>query len=236
MTPFVFGKHPSFGDFISYGGSGALIAGLDAWLERVLPPIKAGLGADWQAAWSSAPPLRFWIGPDVLGSPAQGLFLPSRDRVGRAYPLIVGLTDAAFVPPTDPRHSEAPFEALWAHILRHAPPEALHFKGASELLDGFEVPLGMMFDWHDGQDPNVWGHRTDGDLPRLFADARGVDAARAQQTRSHWWHPAMPRRAAGWFGGAGLPETAAMRWLLTERQCGPAPADINATQEEEPSA
>ena len=217
MTPFLYGKHPAFGDFISYGGDGALISGLDRWLERVLPPIKAELGPAWAQAWSSAPPLRFWLGAEVLGRPAQGLFLASRDRVGRAYPLIVGLTDVAFVPPTDPRHSEAPYDALWNHILRNAPPSATKFGGAAELLDGFDPVAGAAFEWSDGQESTVWGHRTDGDLPRLFADARGVDAARAQYRRSHWWHPATGPRAAGWMGADGLPDTAAMKWLLTER-------------------
>ena len=221
MTPFLYGKHPAFGDFLSYGSSGGLVSGLDHWLETVLTELRDGLGAGWESSWQSAPVLRFWIGPDVLGVPAYGVFLPSRDRVGRKYPLLVGVSDPegeghAGVPPTDSRHDEAVYDALYAHIAGLRPPEG-GFRGGADLLEGLTLPPAPAIVWEEGLSGTIWGQRNDGDLARLLQDAGGVEAERAEFSRSHWWHPDQGARAAGWLACDGLPKTEAFGWLLTGR-------------------
>lgn len=225
MIPFLYGKHPAFGDFLSYGGSGALVSGLDRWLEPVLTALRDSLGDAWTMVWQSAPVLRFWIGPDVLGVPAYGVFLPSRDRVGRIYPLLIGVSDPegeghAGVPPTDPRHDETIYDALFAHIAGIKSPEG-GFRGGADLLEGLDLPSSPALMWEEGLSGTIWGQRNDGDLARLLKDAAGVEAERAEFRRSHWWHPEQGPRAAGWLACDGLPGVDALGWLFTERLRSP---------------
>lgn len=216
MRMVIYGKHPAFGDFLAHGMDHSALHQLDKWLERVLPPLKKELGDQWEAVWGSAPPLYFWLGPDILGAPLMGLFAPSQDKVGRRFPLVLGLTGVITPPPLHPAHDAAPYLALSAHLAAFkVPPDGT--RGAATLAQGFEVPHLHGIAFEKGQDGAIWGHREDGDLGKVFADALQADADKAQLGRSHWWHADMPHRYAGWLGANGLPDTTAMRWLLTER-------------------
>ena len=212
----IYGKHPAYGDFLAHGLPHERFAHFDTWLEGVLPALKKGLGDAWEAAWAAAPPLNFWVGPDVIGVPLIGVFLPSQDKVGRRFPLVFGLTGVVTPPPLHPAHDETPYRALAAHIAQFEVPKE-GTRGVATLLDGFAAPALQGVAFEEGQDGALWGHRDDGDLRRLFADAKGADADKAQLGRSHWWHSALPERAAGWLGANGLPDVTSMRWLLTER-------------------
>lgn len=88
-----FGKIPSRGDFVRHGLPPATVAALDAWCERVLPESRAILGEDWGPAWMEAPIWRFRLPADRCGpEPLAGLWLPSTDRAGRLFPLILAVT------------------------------------------------------------------------------------------------------------------------------------------------
>ena len=215
-TVVIYGKHPAYGDFLAHGMDHALLSHFDTWLEGILPTLKKELGEHWEASWAAAPPLNFWIGPDIIGAPLMGIFLPSQDKVGRRFPLMFGLTGIVTPPPLHPAHDESPYHALALHIAQFEIPKD-GTRGVSTILDGFEVPAlqGVVFE--PGQDGTIWGHRDDGDLRRLFSDAYTTDSQKAQLSRSHWWHAGLPNRTAGWLGSNGLPDLTAMRWLLTER-------------------
>lgn len=215
-TVVVYGKHPAYGDFLAHGMDHDLLSWFDNWLEGILPPLKEGLGDQWEAAWAAAPPINFWLGPDVIGAPLMGLFLPSQDKVGRRFPLIFGLTGVVTPPPLHPAHDEGPYRALSAHIAHFQVPKE-GTRGVTTLIEGFQPPALQGIAFETGQDGALWGHRDDGDLPRLFADALTADADKAQLARSHWWHEALPTRSSGWLGANGLPDLTGMRWLLTER-------------------
>lgn len=216
MSMVIYGKHPAFGDFLTYGMDHSILHKLDTWLEEVLPPLKAELGEQWEAVWAAAPPLYFWLGPDVLGAPLIGLFTPSQDRVGRRFPLVLGLTGVVTPPPLHQAHDAAPYLALSAHLAAfNVPKEGT--RGAATLAEGFEMPHLQGTPFKKGQDGSIWGHREDGDLGRLFADAVQADADKAQLGRSHWWHANMPHRYAGWLAANGLPDLTGLHWLLTDR-------------------
>lgn len=212
----IYGKHPAFGDFLAHGLAHELLGRFDTWLGEVLPALKKSLEDNWEATWAAAPRLNFWLGPDIIGAPLMGVFLPSQDKVGRRFPLIVGLTGVVTPPPLHPAHDPVPYRTLAHHIAGFTVPKD-GTRGASTLIDGLEPPplQGVVFE--PGQDGTIWGHREDGDLRRLFSDALSADADKAQLGRSHWWHEAMPTRSAGWLGANGLPDLTALRWLLTER-------------------
>ena len=219
MSLVIYGKHPAFGDFLAHGMEPARLRLFDSWLDAVLPPLKQSLGDAWEAAWTAAPPLNFWLGPDILGAPLIGVFLPSRDKVGRRFPLLVGLTGVVTPPPLHQTHDERPYLALAAHIAQfQVPPDGV--RGAQSLVEGFVAPPLQGVAFEDGQDGTLWGHREDGNLRRLFDDAYVADADKAQLGRSHWWHASLPDRHAGWLAANGLPDLPAMQWLLTERARG----------------
>lgn len=75
-----FGKLPSRGDFVRAGLSRPAVAACDRWLSSV-PHLPTA---------SLIPPWRFAFAPGVCGPAVlTGIVLPSRDRVGRAFPLLV---------------------------------------------------------------------------------------------------------------------------------------------------
>jgi type VI secretion system ImpM family protein len=91
-APFVFGKLPSHGDFVSRGLSAAERDGWDAWASRGLDLAATALGDAFPDAYATAPPWRFVL-PDAGGWRA-GAFAPSVDRSGRRFPVIAGFAVA----------------------------------------------------------------------------------------------------------------------------------------------
>lgn len=217
MGLIIYGKHPLVGDFLAHGLDTLIFRRFDSWLEQILPPLKEDLGAHWETTWAAASPLNFWIGPDVLGVPLLGVFMPSHDKVGRRFPFILGLSGVVTPPPLHKAHDPTPYIALADHIAGFTPPEQ-GMKGAASFAEGFVEPLHYGVPFEKGQDGTLWGHREDGDLGRLFSDAATADADKAQLGRSHWWHGPLNGKSAIWLGANGLPDLTGMRWLLSTHE------------------
>lgn len=88
-----YGKIAEAGDFVGRGLAPEVTAALDAWLQQVLLDSRAVLGDDWLPAYLSMPVWRFAMtaglcGPDTL----IGAIMPSIDRVGRHFPLVIATT------------------------------------------------------------------------------------------------------------------------------------------------
>lgn len=224
MNGVVYGKQIGFGDFVSHGLPTECFAVLDRWLQTELPKLKEDMGDAWETVWAAAPVLRFWIGPELIGAPLMGAMAASRDKVGRRYPLILGVTGVIAPPPTHPAHTERPHEYTTEH-LRQVLALQEPGSGAASLLQRFDPPDVLGEPWDLRQDGTLWGQREDGDLARLFSDATANDADKAQLSRSHWWHEDLPDRAAGWLALNRLPDADALRWLLTARGRAPATAE-----------
>jgi len=91
QAPGFFGKLPSHGDFVGRRLPPEVRQRLDEWLQRALMHSKAELGPAWLATWGSSPLWRFVIGAGVCGEQAwAGVMMPSADRVGRCFPLLLG--------------------------------------------------------------------------------------------------------------------------------------------------
>ncbi|AVL72051.1 type VI secretion system-associated protein TagF [Oligella urethralis] len=90
-----YGKLPAAGDFVRRRLSSELVNWWHRWLELGLPSVKEG--AAKQSLFFHAPIWNFALpashGCDVV---QLGCVAPSRDRVGRLYPLLVSL----YVPPS----------------------------------------------------------------------------------------------------------------------------------------
>ncbi|WP_052249802.1 type VI secretion system-associated protein TagF [Tateyamaria sp. ANG-S1] len=218
MAYVIYGKHPGFGDFVAHGLPVDASRRLEKWVGRVLPDLRTGLGEAWASVWDSAPVLRFWCGGDVLGVPFYGLWAPSRDAVGRRYPLILGLSGGAAPPPVQKGHEAARYAQLEAQLGRVARAEVGQ-GGVQALIDLLD-PMPEDDEALDQMPASgmLWAQRADGDLDRLMQDAAAPDAAHAQCGRSHWWCDAVRGRAAAWLAVTGLPQADALHWLMVDAQ------------------
>ncbi len=89
-----YGKMPALGDFFRSGLSPGFVAGWDGWLQQVMPAARVLLGARWTGCYMAAPIWRFSLGPGLAGAlPALGVMMPSIDRIGRQFPLVLASVD-----------------------------------------------------------------------------------------------------------------------------------------------
>jgi type VI secretion system protein ImpM len=87
-----YGKMPASGDFVHRRLPRELIAWWDRWLQHGVAALKPSADAHAARGFAGAPIWNFAIpaGPGA-GVAQLGCIAPSRDRVGRAYPLCVAL-------------------------------------------------------------------------------------------------------------------------------------------------
>ena len=86
-----FGKLPSHGDFVRYQASGPTLQAMDVWLQQGLHFAQTRLGPAFDAAYDGAGAFAFYFAPRHETHVLTGMLRPSRDRVGRAYPLLIAL-------------------------------------------------------------------------------------------------------------------------------------------------
>jgi type VI secretion system protein ImpM len=90
-APFLFGKLPAHGDFVSRGLDGAGRQAWDVAASRLLDTAQSRLGPDFAEAHGQAPPWRFVCGPGPLGPDWRaGTLAPSVDSAGRRFILALG--------------------------------------------------------------------------------------------------------------------------------------------------
>lgn len=205
MGRFVYGKHPAFGDFLTAGLSDVAQGRIEAWLNASLQTLRTAWGDAWEQGFDASPPIAFWIGARVAGQAAmRGAMLPSRDKVGRRFPLLAGTEGPGPLPPavdpTDRYGTE--IAALLAGL---APDPDKGAQGVIALLPEVE---GEDVD----PDPAFWAARDDGDTAQLWADVALADHLRAAHGRSYWWVASAPTAL---YAAEGLPPAGALAWLMT---------------------
>lgn len=85
-----FGKLPARGDFVERRLDRGFCRGMDDWLQAGMAASQALLGEAWLPLYLEAPIWRFALGAGVCGPrQAMGVMMPSVDRVGRYFPLVV---------------------------------------------------------------------------------------------------------------------------------------------------
>jgi type VI secretion system protein ImpM len=90
QAPGFFGKLPSHGDFIGRRLPPDVRDCFDRWLQAGLVRSREDLGDEWLPIWLSSPLWRFVVAADVCGGQAwAGVMMPSHDRVGRCFPLLL---------------------------------------------------------------------------------------------------------------------------------------------------
>lgn len=87
-----FGKMPALGDFLRMDLPQGFVGPWDKWLQQALLSAREALGERWQGCYFSAPIWRFGLSAGVAGSaPMLGVMMSSVDRVGRSFPLTLGV-------------------------------------------------------------------------------------------------------------------------------------------------
>ncbi|MDT0681951.1 type VI secretion system-associated protein TagF [Roseicyclus sp. F158] len=212
----LFGKLPSRGDFVARAVPAEILQHWEGWLERSVAGAKAELGEAWQETWDAAPVWRFWIGEMVFGHPVAGVLAPSRDKVGRRFPLTL------FVSGAGPRHPAPPLAddgttPAWYDTLERTALQA----GSP----GFDGDLDAMIQRIPLPDCAVQAQPEDrrfaffaygeSGLPQLMEDVRAHDHQLASAVRTYWWTPGNDRVGPAMIAQTGMPDGAALGAMLT---------------------
>lgn len=120
-----FGKMPALGDFFHMNAPAGFVRVWDDWLQGAMLTASQASGDAWDALYMSAPIWRFTL-PAGLAGPGKiiGVLMPSVDRVGRRFPLVL-------MAPVD---REGP--AALDHLLSDPTFDALEDVALSALDDG----------------------------------------------------------------------------------------------------
>ncbi|MGL4310407.1 MAG: type VI secretion system-associated protein TagF [Paracoccaceae bacterium] len=209
MGTFVYGKHPAFGDFIGAGLPLVVQERLEAWLNAMLADLRAGWAAAWETSFDAAPALFFWVGGRVTGEAALcGVMIPSRDKVGRRFPLLAGTVGNGYLPPVLNAGMTLPADTL-AQLDGLEPNAAA---GAAGILAALKVEEAE----DQPTEPAFWASRADPDAAQLWADVAAADHLRAAATRSYWWLGS--GEDAALYATEGWPHARAIAWLMAGGQ------------------
>lgn len=100
MTLGLYGKLPIRGDFIRRGMPADLVAAWDRWASAGIQQAREQLGdVAFAEAWDEMPHWCFALPEGACGTAAiAGVMAPSRDAVGRRYPLLIAAPVASPAP------------------------------------------------------------------------------------------------------------------------------------------
>ncbi|UXH76141.1 type VI secretion system-associated protein TagF [Roseateles amylovorans] len=188
-----FGKLPALGDFVHRRLDIDTLERLDAWLSDGLTQRIRAAPEHWLDAYDRAPRWRFAWASGVLmtkglwSGPVCGVLLPSRDRVGRRFPLI------ALRPMTAPM---SPAAHEWLSGL-----ESVLCLAVSEAwsVAQLEASLALL-----------------DSIAPLHADRAAVSHGRPPPGRTFWAaSPVSAGEEPTWSGHRGLPAGPAFARLIT---------------------
>jgi len=115
----LYGKLPSYGDFISRNLNSSFIASWDEWLQHFISGSQEQMGDNWLDIYLTSPIWRFVLSPGVIDNNMwAGLMMPSVDRVGRYFPISLAKPFASNVSPVKFILEQGEwFDALEQHCL-----------------------------------------------------------------------------------------------------------------------
>ncbi len=138
------GKLPSVSDFASRRMDARLVDLWDRWISAGLAKMRADDAAHWVDAYLASPTWRFVSGPGFFPAPFHlfawaGVLMPSVDRVGRYYPLL--LTAPLSEIPRRPEHQASLWR--WFGSLEDMAIQALQDDWPIEALETELFQLGL---------------------------------------------------------------------------------------------
>lgn len=215
----VWGKLRLHGDFLALGLDGAARACVVPWLDASLSALREEWGEGWGPRFDGMAPLGFWIGPAVTGgAPVAGVMAPSRDKVGRRYPLLIlGRGEAAPPMLVPSRFHAAAGEAL-AGLLASGQADAAGWP--RDLAEAAAAP-------DSADDPSlVWARNPGCSGAEVLAEIAGYDHAAACAGRVQVWTLGAPGVV---LTCNGLPSAQGLGWLIEASQSdATGPADDQA--------
>lgn len=141
VAPFLFGKMPAHGDFISRGLDDETIETGDAVVAEGLALAMAHWDMRWDDVYVETPVWRFLATPGVLGRNwLAGIFMASVDAVGRQFPLMLGFASPTLALMASSEATEAALDDA-ENIARSALLESLSVDAAMQRLAAATVTL-----------------------------------------------------------------------------------------------
>lgn len=142
-APGWFGKLASLGDFASRRLAPDWVRPVDRWLSAGMAAGERRLGEAWWPAYLRAPLWRFAWAPGVVDAQWWfGVLMPSCDRVGRYYPLVVAQSRPSASADPD---ALAHLERWWTEAAQ----AALHTLDEGANVEAFEAALAGLPPWPD---------------------------------------------------------------------------------------
>lgn len=187
-----FGKVSTHGDFVGRRLPAQLVQAWDGWLQASIAASQARLGQAWLERYLTSPVWRFAIAPGVLGAEGLGgVMMPSVDRVGRYFPLMLGAVGAP--PLLDWFHGQA----AWYDAIEDLARESLDPAFVLARFDGAPAPMLA------GAAPPAAGAAWR--LP-LGSDMTAAVANAALHGHSLWWTDGGPGIDASMLVCRGMPQ------------------------------
>jgi type VI secretion system protein ImpM len=137
------GKMPCLGDFVLRRLPGAFVEPWDAACGEVLSALQYRHGNAWGAWFAAQRAWRFAVASDLCGAlPWIGVAMPSHDRIGRPFPLIVARAVEAGERGWPRLPTQAWFGAAEVLLTRAVAGEALHVfdRAVTALPDPADTP------------------------------------------------------------------------------------------------
>lgn len=108
-----YGKVHTHGDFVSKGLPRSFIEPWDVWLQEAILTSQRQLGDKWLSFYLTSPLYHFVLSPGICGDKAWlGILMPSVDKIGRYYPMTLGLMLDAKINPFNAIQNKACFAQL----------------------------------------------------------------------------------------------------------------------------
>jgi type VI secretion system protein ImpM len=221
VLPGWYGKIASLGDFAGRRLPPEFVAAVDHWLQQVLTESRQSLGEGWLDAYLTAPVWRFVLFPPVIGKGLwAGILMPSVDKVGRYFPLLIAAELARL--PSEPGSasldgwlarldeialatldSSSTPEGFDASLLACPAPAAADLGG-----EALRSPLAR-------ETPTTVGLPTGTDFSAYLAAAAMAALAAESLGRSLWWAPTGENREIAVISATGLPDGKTFATMLS---------------------
>src|SRR5271166_4910597 len=172
-----YGKIPACGDFVSAGLPSPIVKAWDQYVSAALAGARTTLADHWTDIWLEAPVWRFALTEALCGpAPLLGLWMPSIDKAGRHFPLMIAGTCPGATPEQMARHGTAWLDAAGdagrAAIADDLTPEQLTVLVPPPPALGAEPDTGLPFNLQPRAGAGLWW--TNG-APRVCAHGLVLD-------------------------------------------------------------
>ena len=200
MAAGLFGKLPAKRDFVASNLPRGFLEVWEGWLQAGVATSKHMMGGGWGEAYNRAPIWRFWLGAGFFGEATIGVFMPSVDGVGRAFPLTVvaGEGEQSLAPPElEPNDvwCEAAEAALLGALEATATLESLASAIAALPAPALQSRLATVAGFSALSDGCVAARGADRRFALAFLASRRFAHRLAFASQSFWWT----------VGGEGFP-------------------------------